>query len=340
MNLLKLPLKNIFCTLIHKYESSKLLDYLHCPPYRIGIELTNKCNINCIHCIKRTGYELGEMSLENFKKILPQFPNIISLSLNGVGEPLLHPQLFDVINYIKTTRPYLLTTIFSNGTLMDKITSDKLIKSGLSKIHISLDAAKPDTYKKIRGADKFENIIENIKNLMQMKRELHSKTPLAGLNFILMKENEGELVDFINLAKQLNVDYICEIDTSLFDFGDWKLKSVKPRNYFSEELKKGKSELKKLNFPCIYYPNLSESFNSFVCRKFWDEVRITFNGNVTLGCCTPFAEQYSYGNVFKEHFMDIWNNENFIKNRKLARKGIPPTSLCKECLNSIKEHLT
>lgn len=284
MSAVSLPPKVLFCNLLHKYEVFTRRKILHYPPYRIGIELTNKCNINCIHCIKKSSYKLGEMKFEDFKTIFAEFPYAISVSLNGVGEPLLHPQFFDVVRHIKSVRPHLITTIFSNGILINESMCYEFIKSGLSKIHISLDAASSETYKKVRGVDKFEHILSNIRMLVELKRKLNSKTPLIGINFLLMKENEGELVRFIGLAKELGVDYICEIDTFLFNFGDWKLRELRGMDSYMSELEAGRQELKKIGVRCIYYPPLKPK--SFNCNRFWDEVRVSFNGDITLGCCT------------------------------------------------------
>ncbi|MFA5031414.1 MAG: radical SAM protein [bacterium] len=335
--------KALLYGLLHKYEASHYKKALRFYPYRIGIELTNKCNLDCIHCIEKTGYEKGMMGFDKFKKVFNEFPYALSVSLNGVGEPLLHPQFFDIIRYIKHTRSYVITTIFSNGVLINESMARDIIKSGLSKIHISLDATNSSSHKKIRGTDKFDKVLNNIKTLVELKRKLHSKTPLIGINFILMKENEGELIEFIKLAKELGVDYICEIDSYLFNFGDWKLKGAKPLSFHKKELEEGKQELKKSGIKCMYYPELSKTYDwnkPFICDRFWKEIRVTFNGNVTPGCCIPFAEQYSYGNILESSFKQIWNSEKFIKDRELAREGTAPILICKECIEMTKKYLT
>lgn len=50
-----------------------------------------------------------------------------------------------------------------------------------------------------------------------------------------------------------------------------------------------------------------------------------------MGCCTPFAEQYSYGNLFETPFRDIWNNDRFRGNRVQSAQGKPPTQACGSC---------
>jgi radical SAM protein with 4Fe4S-binding SPASM domain len=76
----------------------------------------------------------------------------------------------------------------------------------------------------------------------------------------------------------------------------------------------------------------SEPNKPFGCTFFWGQsLRITFAGDVTLGCCSPFAETYSYGNVLKQPFGEIWNNERFQNNRAMARRDVAPTPTCASC---------
>ena len=58
---------------------------------------------------------------------------------------------------------------------------------------------------------------------------------------------------------------------------------------------------------------------------------MTYDGNITLGCCTPFKETYSYGNLLEQPFSEVWNNEFFRKNREMAKRGVAPTQTCASC---------
>jgi MoaA/NifB/PqqE/SkfB family radical SAM enzyme len=82
---------------------------------------------------------------------------------------------------------------------------ERLIDSPLHNINVSLDAATPDTYRKIRGAD-FNAVLNNIRNFVHIRDQLGSKAPLLYLNMTLMRANIEELPLFIELVSQLKGD--------------------------------------------------------------------------------------------------------------------------------------
>src|SRR5207248_11219152 len=68
------------------------------------------------------------------------------------------------------------------------------------------------------------------------------------------------------------------------------------------------------------------------CPFFWgEELRVTYSGEITLGCCTPFKETFTYGNLLDTPFSEIWNNQMFQQNRARAKRNLPPTETCAKC---------
>ncbi len=131
------------------------------------------------------------------------------VQLHGNGEPLLSAAFwntFDIMGsqYDDGTR----ISINSNGQLLTHKIAGKLVRSPLHNITISLDAATDATYKKIRGAD-FDNVLENIRNLIRARNKLGRKLPEVYVNMTLFRENIAELPAFIELAHELGVDKAC-----------------------------------------------------------------------------------------------------------------------------------
>ena len=148
-------------------------------------------------------------------------------------------------------------------TILKKEHITKILKSNLSIINVSLDAANEKTYRKIRGYD-FKKVIDNLKNLIKArgKREF----PKIWANMTLMKENVTEVIDFLDLViGNLGCDrvrtwimndmpliekqkYNKNIDGWNFDYeeqGGWNNKKL-----FRDEIKKAieYSEKKKWSF--------------------------------------------------------------------------------------------
>ena len=318
-----------------KEQAERPLEMHSIPPF-IEIELTNRCNLACIQCLRSLGlkpYQLGDITFDNYKKVLAQFPHIMNLSLNGFGEPFMHPQFFDIVAYTRKERPICKIGIYTNGMLIDQERAYKLMDCGLTELNISIDAALPDTYRRVRRGGKLDVLHDNIRGLMKAKRETGARFPMVGLNYVLLNENEGELVKFVEQAHEFGVDFINCITYAGYDWGFQNRRT--PDNY-KRELDAARKRMDELGVRCKSFPSEDLSWTDpktpFACQFFWgEEFRVTFNGDITLGCCSPFKETFSYGNLLEQPFTEIWNNEFYRRNRAMSLENRPPNATCASC---------
>lgn len=321
---------------LYQRERQKRPLVMKSSPPSVEIELTNRCNLACVQCLRSLGlspYKLGDMDFENYKLILAQFPYLMNLSLNGFGEPMMHKKFFEIVEYTRKERPWCKIGIYSNGMLIDDKKAHQMMECGLTELNISIDAAYPDTYKRVRRGGNLETLHENIKRLVQIQNESWASLPMIGLNFVMLNENEGELVPFIEQAAELGVDFVNCITYASYD---WGFHNKRTPDSYKRELEAAAKRMKELGVRCKSFPSddisWSDPNRQFGCGFFWGEdLRITFAGDITLGCCSPFKETFSYGNMLEQSFRDIWNNEIFQQNRKLALQHQPPTKTCASC---------
>ena len=305
-------------------------------PPGIEIELTNRCNLACVQCLRSRGlkpYALGDLSFENYQRILAQFPYLTHLGLNGFGEPLLHNRFFDVVAYTRREKPSCKITIYSNGLLIDADRAARLMDCGVKDLNISIDAAIPLTYQRVRRGGRLQDVHENIRRLMQVRRDTRARFPRVGLNFVMLNENEGELVPFVEQAADFGVDFINCISYASYD---WGFRNCRTPGSYRRELDAAAARMAQLGVRCKSFPSPDLSWtdprHGFDCSFFWGtSVRVAFSGDVTLGCCSPFKENYSYGNVLQQPFSEIWNNAQFQRNRALALHRTPPNAICASC---------
>ncbi len=305
-------------------------------PPNIEIEMTNRCNLACVQCLRSVGlkpYKLGDMDPENYKRILAQFPYAMHISLNGFGEPTMYRHFFDIVAYTRQERPWAKITIYTNGQLIDEAMAQRIIESGLTEVNISIDAARPETYRRVRRGGKLEPLHDNIRRLVRMRREAGARLPMIGLNYVMVNDNEGELVPFVEQAAEFGVDFINCISWAAYD---WGFKNRRTRESYLRELEAGKQRIDELGIRCRSFPDISTRWTDptkpFFCDFYWGEqFRVTYNGDITLGCCTPFAETYSYGNLLEQDFWEIWNGPKFRKNREMAKRNIAPNRTCASC---------
>lgn len=116
----------------------------------VHLELTNLCNLTCIMCPVNREMKREKCTLDFnlIKKIVEENPKVKSYGLNNWGEPLLHPQFLEIIDYLTSkNKTFYFAT---NATLFNEEMIRKLIGSSLSAIFFSIDAIG-DTYEEIRG---------------------------------------------------------------------------------------------------------------------------------------------------------------------------------------------
>jgi MoaA/NifB/PqqE/SkfB family radical SAM enzyme len=146
------------------------------------------------------------------EKFLPNFPNLTHLQLYGLGEPLLSKLFWKLVEDHRT-KDIDLVDINSNGTLFNEKNIDRLLRSNLNFVNVSLDAATPLTYKRIRGGN-FDKVVAGIKRLTARRRDLGASGELGRANFriwmnmTLMVENIRELPQFIELAHETGADAV------------------------------------------------------------------------------------------------------------------------------------
>lgn len=188
--------EDAYINYLKKYDASVTKSYKK--PIELTLVLTNDCNYLCKMCY-RNHYtsdpqkyfpdELLNLILNEAKKL-----SIPSIVLSG-GEPTLHPRISDIVKKVGMAgflNIWLITNGFklNNETLLETITDIPL-----TCLSVSLDAATPETYKKIRGGDL--NIIErNIELFLKLRTKKKSQLPLFRVTFINMLENRHEIEQF------------------------------------------------------------------------------------------------------------------------------------------------
>ncbi|AOY77616.1 tungsten cofactor oxidoreductase radical SAM maturase [Clostridium formicaceticum] len=177
---------------------------------RIYIEVTTKCNFDCITCIRSSWQDcLLHMEWETFENILKnlkELPDLASVHFGGFGEPMMHPRIFDMIKAVKELG--LKVEMISNGSYLQEENIRQLIDLELDILFTSLDSPEEEAYNEIRlGAD-FQSVSKNIKNLQTMKQERKTKKPELGIEFVAMKKNYAQLPKLIRMAYDLRANQI------------------------------------------------------------------------------------------------------------------------------------
>jgi SynChlorMet cassette radical SAM/SPASM protein ScmF len=163
--------------------------------------LTEGCNLACRHCWIAPKYQAGStiypsLSYELFVSIIKQAKplGLGSVKLTG-GEPLLHPQILEILRFIRAEELGL--TIETNGLLCKPEIVEEIKQCKNAFVSVSLDGARADTHEWVRGVEgSFEMALTGIRNLVA-----------AGFKpqiiMSIMRRNVNEIEDLVALAEEI-----------------------------------------------------------------------------------------------------------------------------------------
>lgn len=181
----------------------------------IQVEVTSHCNAACVYC-PRTAYRENwltrHLALETYGKLLPAFGKAGLVFLQGWGEPLLHRDFFTMVGLAKKAGCRVGTT--TNGTLLDEGMIREMVDSGIDIVGFSLagTGGRNDAFR--RGTS-FENVLEAIRRLKEVKEEKGSVVPAVHIAYMLLR---SAIEDVMDLPRVLNGLGISQVVISTLDF--------------------------------------------------------------------------------------------------------------------------
>jgi radical SAM protein with 4Fe4S-binding SPASM domain len=166
------------------------------PPKYLVLEITNRCNLNCIHCSVRANERLeNELTTTEWKNLLTTLAEmgVEAVGLSG-GEPLLREDVFDLANH--ALNHGLLVGLVTNGLLLNRGMVEKIKKMNLD-VQISLDGSRPLYHDKIRNQEgSFEKLLEKVRLL----REEDIKFTVAA---VATAHNYRDLPNLLRLSEEI-----------------------------------------------------------------------------------------------------------------------------------------
>lgn len=180
-------------------------------PARLFVETTTHCNMACPMCVKQTehsGIVDGHLPMDVFRTLLPAMPSLTALLLNGIGEPLLHPQLEEFITLARQDMPDEGWIGFqSNGLLLDTKRAIALSAAGLDRICLSLDAVTPETFARLREGGEIGAMHRAFAALRRAKELQPDSRLRSGVEFVVMRENVRQLPDVLRWAARQGAEF-------------------------------------------------------------------------------------------------------------------------------------
>jgi radical SAM protein with 4Fe4S-binding SPASM domain len=297
------------------------------PLKQINIPITDRCNLKCTMCPRQNTEELVEVDIPDdaLHRLLDMNRELSCILLQGLGEPLLYKNIFNVIKQLKREMhgdsEVGLTT---NATLLDKDTALKLLDSGLDFLYFSVDAATKPTYEAIRVGADFDSVVKNISQCAHYRSTLGRGKPRLMMNFVITQQNLHEIAAFAGLAKELGIENVTYSHCLGAQSG--KMELVDKNDLVSQF--KTALEIARRNGFNIYFPPL-EKAKEEKCF-FMERAVVLAQGDVVP--CHAMAPGYStkernriFGNVRQRALRDIWDQADFREFRYRVLTGDFPS---------------
>jgi MoaA/NifB/PqqE/SkfB family radical SAM enzyme len=317
-----------------KYRLSSRKEVLNYKPIYLTIRPIYRCNFACSMCLthskeieenkfKKLSYP--DMPLDTFKDIIHKFPEALAVGFTGVGEPLLHKDIFQMIDYAKRYGK-MNTTLISNGYILSDYI-DKILDSDLDGICISVNGHNSKEFNRMTGMPEeyFEKIVRSSEKLINRRNEINSRLNIVS-SFIIDRFNLNELQNMIYFAVDMKFD-LAAFNNIL------PLTRERAKNLTLSDDKKTLNILKNLKIPKsktkILLPTpLDSDQNHNICNDFFSCITIDGEG-YTGGCNRQRLRTIGTGKYTDKN---VWNN-NYFRNERMRfiNKDIPLEEPCLVC---------
>lgn len=289
-------------------------------PYLVQIFPVYACNFKCEYCIHslervKHGYISEEtyMSWDIYAKIIDDIKKsgerLKMLRFAAIGEPLLHPQIAEMVSYAHKNDVADSIDIVTNGAMLTRELSDALIKAGLSRLRISLEGLSCEDYLKHTSAKiDFQLLVENIKYFYYKCKNTQTEVYIKIIDYMVQNKEQQDI--FWNLFSPISDNIAIEHLTPTIEEIDY--------NKVSHGMKTDKPQ------------NGDYLIESKICSQPFYMMQINPDGNVVPCCSMKYP--CVLGNIKTENLQDIWRGDKYRGFQRNMLHGVETaTEVCGKC---------
>jgi MoaA/NifB/PqqE/SkfB family radical SAM enzyme len=327
---------------------------------RVYVEPTTECNLDCGTCIRHAWNEpLERMSEHTFRSILAglqSFHPLPQVFFGGFGEPLTHPEVFQMVRAAK--RLGAVVELITNGTMLDEAAAQDLLDSGLDTLWVSVDGTADCGHAGVSAEHGLDGVLNNVRWLQLRKRELGRKLPQIGLAFVAMSGNVGEFPELLRwglrhrikkysvsnllphtaeMKEQIlfrrslyNLDYGAEVQLPRLDCDESTLQLLKPvlREEAAPRFEEQASQRRRDCCPFVQKGSVSIRWDGAVSPC----LPLMHTHESYLGDRRRRVEAYSLGTLAEHGLKELWEDPRYRDLReRLERFDFAPCSWCNSC---------
>lgn len=305
-------------------------------PITIFLNITNRCNLGCRHCLASSGgLQENELSTEEWIGLIRRMGElgVWYVTVTG-GEPFARPDIFVLLDALQEQRCVL--AINTNGTLIDESVAARLAGfRWLKSVNVSLDGSRREIHEALRGPGSFDRAIRGIQNLKRHNLPVNVSSTVSRLNI-------HDLEEIVSFSQDLGVGGVglMRLEPVGRAVAEWQALDLTPvetgevtfRLARLRERYDGFVKSTYLDWLDMYHatPDPDDKAAHLLnCSAAWESCIIQADG--TLSPCN-FMWHVDCGNIREQDLQEMWLNSSEMQRvRALREKTSEDVADCQGC---------
>ncbi|MBI4161500.1 MAG: radical SAM protein [Acidobacteria bacterium] len=291
-------------------------------PAQVQVEITNRCNFDCVMCQRKDlGVVFRDMPFDLFRRVLDRIPDSTRLvCLTGWGEPLLHPDLPEMIRYARDRGKLPIFT--TNGVLLRGDAAERILASGVHALTFSIDSLEPEAGTLLHWEP--SAVVRNVREVVGRIRR--DSLPIrTGINTTLHAGREEDVFRVIRFAAETGIEQVSVLRLDLrFQPRLRRCAWEEERSILRRAHRLGRRlSVRVQSVLSDHGPGggLLSRLNPR-CPKPFDYVYVNWKGEVTPCCNLPTL---GLQNILEHDLQQVWNGKAFSRFRREQR------AICGKC---------
>ena len=279
----------------------------------LRLETTNICNHACRFCpnrklVRKRRFLEKDLGMRVIKEAAD-----MGIKRGGffiMGEPLLNDETLDYYAYARDLG-FNVLFLTTNGSLATKDKIKQIFDSGVTSLKFSINAGRPESYKKIHGKDDYDKAMSALRYAYKYRNDHNIPCRILS-SYIVTKDNVSEIKQHYQNIK----DYVD--DFAFFGMATFASSVLEDTEDIKTEFDSG--DVEHVDFQ-----------NTCPCSLIVNSINVTCEGFLHL-CVTDPMNLAAIEDLHVMSLKDAWYSDRMVAIRKMHADGKLEGTVCNNCI--------